>query len=133
MKSFFGSSCVETDEGEVHSSSLCTSYAAESCSHHRRPVPTSFAANNQEVTPSFCSHNCDSVCGQAKSETEMCLETRCPAPVLIAEERACCFPFGTFQSIALGLMTSPGPAQVYQSLQKDEASLAGRLLKPNVC
>lgn len=54
-------------------------------------LPTSFTVNNQEATPWYCSHNCDCVCGQAKSETEKCLETQCPATVLIAEERPAVF------------------------------------------
>lgn len=49
-------------------------------------LPAGFTVNNQEATPWYCSHNCDCVCGQAKSENEKCLETRCPATVLIAEE-----------------------------------------------
>lgn len=57
------------------------------------------------------------VCGQAKNETEKCLETQCPAMVLIAEEGLlvsiwnistyCCRP---------GDITSP--VQIYHALQR---------------
>lgn len=30
-------------------------------------LPISFTVNNQEATPRHCSHNCDCICGQAKS------------------------------------------------------------------
>lgn len=65
---------------------FCTSNAAESGYRDVTLLLTSFTVNNQEATPWYCSHNCDCVCGQAKSETENCLETQCPVIVLIAEE-----------------------------------------------
>lgn len=33
-----------------------------------RDVAVSFTVNNQEVTRWYCSHNCDCLCGQARSE-----------------------------------------------------------------
>lgn len=71
-------------------------------------LPISFTVNNQEATPRYCIHNCDCICGQAKSKTENSLETQCPML-----RKACSLAFGTFQPIAPGLMTSPSPVQVY--------------------
>lgn len=95
-------------------------------------LPTSFTVNNQEATPWYCSHNCDCVCGQAKSETENCLETQCPASGSHSwGGPACCFPFGTFQPIAGGLMTSPSPG--LQITSKDETARPVQVVQAQVC
>lgn len=102
----------------------------QAVSHYRdvTPLPISFTVNNQEATPWYCDHNCDCVCGQAKSETENCLETRCPAIILIVEQKACCFPFGTFQPIAPGHddINKLGPGLPFTSKLGDRFSLFSR-------
>lgn len=96
----------------MQSNSWCTSYAGLGY----RDV--SFTLNNQEATPWYCSHNYDCVCGQAKTETENCLETQCPTMILIAELRPAVFHLEHFNLLLLGLMTSPSSVQVYHSHQR---------------
>lgn len=91
-------------------------------------LPAGFTVNNQEATPWYCSHNCDCVCGQAKSENEKCLETRCPATVLTAQEGLLfsIWNISTYCSRPDDI-TSPSPGLPFTS--KDETPLSAVLLE----
>lgn len=65
------------------------------------PLLGSFAVNNQEATPWYCSHNCDCCLwsGQKWNREVLCRDTvSCDG----SQEGPRCFPLGTFQPLAPG-------------------------------